>query len=231
MNYVLLRSTSVKMFNVFSDLKKAFKKIKRITKNTFCKGIVHVHTYSNYEDYLNTQKEKTTDLKKFKSWIGTEWNTKLNGFKEVFMRNKVYVANKKNAICLGSRTGQEVKALIDMGIQAIGIDLVPFPPYTIKGDIHNINYPDTTFDLVFTNIFDHALYPAQFCQEIERITQSNGIIIIHLLISDDFDKYAAIQVNNPSSVVALFKKIKVIHSKEIKNGFDSLNWELILKKI
>ena len=46
----------------------------------------------------------------------------------------------KKGVCLGSRTGQEVKALIDLGIDAIGIDLVEFPPYTIVGDVHNMQF-------------------------------------------------------------------------------------------
>ena len=49
---------------------------------------------------------------------------KLNGFKKVFDNNKNYI--RQNCLCIGVRTELEVRALRDMGKEAIGIDLVPY---------------------------------------------------------------------------------------------------------
>ena len=87
-------------------------------------------------------------------WKGAEWDKKVLGFERLFQRNNAYLNNKKKAICLGARTGQEVFVLRELGLDTIGIDLVPFPPYTVKGDIHNLSFKDKEFDFVFTNIFN-----------------------------------------------------------------------------
>jgi len=194
------------------------------------KLIKELNNYENYEEYLKHQKEKTTDPERINKWLNDEWEIKYNGFIEIFKRNKEYINDKKNAICLGSRTGQEVKALIDLGIKAIGIDLVEFLPYTIEGDIHNIEFQDNSFDLIFTNIVDHSLYLDKFCSEMERICIKGGILIIHLLIGDIFDEYTENYMYSPEAILKLFNNIDVIESKSIKNLHDSLQWELILIK-
>ena len=193
-------------------------------------GIISIHSYSNYQEYKNHQQAKTTDPERVKKWLGEEWEVKLNGFKDIFQRNHKYVEGKRKAICLGSRTGQEVKALLDLGIPAVGTDLVPFAPYTVEGDIHNLNYQNEEFDLVFTNIFDHSLYPDNFCSEMERVCKSGGVIIIHLQLGPVTDKYAETIIHDPQKVIELFRSIVVKESREIRNTFDSMNWELILEK-
>tara|TARA_B100001250_G_C19707876_1_gene747752 strand:- start:232 stop:924 length:693 start_codon:yes stop_codon:yes gene_type:complete len=201
-----------------------------IKKYILSKDIISTHKYKDYQEYLNHQKEKTTDKKRIEKWLNEEWESKYEGFKEIFDRNKRYVDDKNNAICLGARTGQEVKALIDRGIDSIGIDLVPFEPYTIKGDIHNLSQADSSYDLVFTNIYDHSLYPDKFCSEMERVCKSSGIIIIHIQLGIDGDKYSENIINNPDYIIENFKDSTLCESKSIKNTFDGMNWEIILRK-
>ena len=63
-------------------------------------------------------------------------------------------------LCLGARTGQEVVALKELGVEnSIGIDIVPHEPNVIKGDIHDLDFKDETFDFVYTNIIDHSINP------------------------------------------------------------------------
>ena len=195
------------------------------------KKIIFLNKYKKYADYLDHQKNKTMDPSKIKLWMGEEWETKYVGFLEIFNRNKNYISNKKNAICLGARTGQEVKALIDLGINATGLDLVPFPPYTLEGDIHNINKQSNSVELVFTNIMDHSLYPKKFCLEMERICKSKGHIIIHLQKGIDGDLYSENMIRDPNVIIKFFKVSKVLESRFIRNSFDMMNWEIILEKI
>jgi len=193
-------------------------------------GVSSTRGYDDYQTYVDHQKEKTTDQGRIEKWKGQEWHVKLAGFKNIFNRNQEYVSDRKNALCLGARTGQEVKALLDLGIQAIGIDLVPFPPYTIAGDIHHLSYADGAFDFVFTNIFDHALYPDRFCNEMERVTEPGGIIMIHLQLGIVGDEYTETVVYDPAHVLKMFSCVSVRESKSIKNTFDGMNWELVLQK-
>ena len=194
------------------------------------KKIIYLNKYAEYSNYIKHQKNKTTDPKKIKKWLGEEWEIKYKGFYQIFTRNKKYIFNKKNAICLGSRTGQEVKALIDLGINAMGLDLVAFPPYTIEGDIHNIDKQSNSIELIFTNIIDHSLFPEKFCSEMERICKSNGHIIIHLQRGIEGDLYSENMINDPDVIINFFKIAKVLESRAIKNNFDMMNWEIILQK-
>ena len=195
------------------------------------KDLDNTHQYNSYHEYIKHQKLKTLDKARIKKWLGKEWQIKLDGFKELFTRNLEYISDKKRAICLGARTGQEVKALQDMGFEAIGIDIVPFEPYTVVGDIHNLKYKDNSYDFVFTNIFDHALYPEKFCEEMERVCAKNGIIMIHLQLGSDVDEFTETIVYNPQNIIDKFSSIEVLESRKIKNTFDSMEWELILKAL
>ena len=194
------------------------------------KKITVSNRHSNYSSYINKQKEKTIDPHRIAMWKGEEWEVKLDGFRKLFKRNKNFIRDKKKGICLGARTGQEVVALQEIGINSIGIDLVSFPPYTEKGDIHNLKYKKSSFDFVFTNIFDHSMYPEKFVSEMERVCSKNGIIIINLQINNVGDDYSENVVYNPSAVENLFKNSTILISRKIKNTFDSMNHEIVIKK-
>ncbi len=192
--------------------------------------IKNYNRHKSYEDYLNKQIEKTSNPTKISKWMGVEWDKKVLGFEKLFQRNKNYLKNKRKAICLGARTGQEVFVLKELGLDAIGIDLVEFPPYTIKGDIHKLSFKNNQFDLIFTNIFDHSLYPEKFVSEIERISCKNANIIINIQLNNPGDDYSENLINDPKSLVNLFKNSKLILSRKIKNTFDDMNYELIFEK-
>lgn len=189
-----------------------------------------INEYTEYGEYIAHQKEKTLDPQRIEKWLGEEWELKVEGFQEIFRRNWEYIKYKENALCLGSRTGQEVRALIALGISAIGIDLVPFKPYTIEGDIHDLLFGDGEFDLLFSNIFDHSLYPEKFCSEMERVLRPGGVIILHLQIGEDLDEYTETYVYDPDKVIKLFSNVAVLESRAIEHAFDPMDWELVLEK-
>jgi SAM-dependent methyltransferase len=220
------------MFDKIAEFfRKLFAKIGSNAPSKSDTGIGVIHNYQNYRDYINHQVEKTTDPERIKKWLNEHWEVRVTGFKNIFKRNEMYTKGKQKALCLGSRTGQEVKALLDMGITAIGIDLVPFPPYTVEGDIHDLKFDNDEFDLIFTNIFDHSLFPGKFCSEMERVCKPGGAIIIHLLLGPSHDEYTETVVYDPRKVAALFKSVEIRESRKIDNVIDVLDWELILEKI
>jgi SAM-dependent methyltransferase len=186
--------------------------------------------HSSYEDYVKKQMEKTLDPKRISRWKNDEWQIKVDGFESLFKRNEEYIKNKKKTLCLGSRTGQEVFVLRKLGMEAIGIDLVEFPPYTIKGDIHNLFYEDGIFDLVFTNILDHSLYLQKFISEMERVSTKGGIIILNIQENKTFDDYSENIINDSKPIIELFKNSSLLKSRKIKNTFDGMNRELIFEK-
>lgn len=190
-----------------------------------------VQKYKSYEEYLEHQAKKTTDPARRKKWLGEEWEIKLNYFETSFHRYKdqFFKADFEKAIGLGARTGQEVQAFKNLGYDAIGIDIVPCEPLVIKGDIHNIPFDEASFDIVFTNIFDHSLKPEKFASEIERILKPNGMCVLHLAIDTSTDPFGVLEIEDSSAVINLFKRSSVILNQEMKE-WGGLNWELILCK-
>jgi SAM-dependent methyltransferase len=189
------------------------------------------HNYKDYNKYVNFQKEKSTNQANIDKWMNEEWLIKLKGFNEIFNRSQEWIEGKGKGLCLGARTGQEVKSLLDLGINSIGIDLVPFPPYTIEGDIHNLKYKPEEFDLIFTNIVDHSIHPDIFCKEMERVCMPGGIIIINLQLWTLGDKYTESVIYDSQAIIDMFKSVAVKVNKRISNSHDSMNWELVLEKV
>lgn len=188
--------------------------------------------YESYDDYINHQKVKTTDPRRRKLWLGKEWQMKIDIFKNVFNYYKQINILKDNmkCLCFGARTGQEVVALNEIGMEAKGIDIVPQEPYVIKGDIHDAPFVDDTFDFVFTNIIDHSINPQKFMSEIERVLKSGGHALVQLQINCKSDEYAENDVYNSQSVINLFNESELVIDREIPFTL-SMNWEFLMKKI
>ena len=185
-----------------------------------------------YDDYVRHQITKTLDPKRRAKWVegGIEWEEKLNGFYEIFNQYSDILSTCKTALCLGARTGQEVVALQEMGIDAIGIDLVPYDPYVVRGDIHDLNYEDGGFDFLYTNIFDHSLHPELFCTEMMRVLKPGGHILINLQIDTHQDIYTETVLDGSHDVVTLMEGMEVIKDTEIPQNVHAMNWELLFRK-
>ncbi len=212
-------------------MKSIFYILKRFTLRLLKPRIYVTHHYSNYEEYVNFQKKKTTDPQKIEKWLGEEWQVKLDGFKILFEKHKSILNPGSKAVCLGSRTGQEVLALQEMGLDAIGIDLVEFLPYTKKGDVHNLEFESQSIDFVFSNIFDHVLNPQMFVDEIERILKPSGYALLHLQLALRGDLYTELRLASSKPIIKLFKQSVLVKDEYIKNTFDSMDEELLFEKI
>jgi len=189
--------------------------------------------YPTYEEYVKHQVSKIQDPLIIDRLLNTEWDLWLNGFKVVFNNHADILRECTSAICLGARTGQEVQALQDMGVSATGIDLKAFPPLVAAGDVHNISFEDESFDFVFSNIFDHALYPKKFVLEIERILRPGGYALMHFYVGRKLDVFGVNQVTSvEKEVFPLFEKVKIIHCKEIQLAgvLSCYNWEVLVQK-
>jgi len=80
-----------------------------------------------YKKYIEKQSEKTLNPEKRKKWLGEEWQLKIDGFKKEFNKLKSYLTPDKKCLCLGARTGQEVVALKEMGIENVVLILLIIP--------------------------------------------------------------------------------------------------------
>lgn len=83
-------------------------------------------------------------------------------------------------LCLGARTGAEVRAFRDMGCLAFGVDLAPAGPLVIPADFHALPFRAQTVRTVYCNAFDHAHDPTRLLSEIARVLSRNGQLWLDL---------------------------------------------------
>jgi SAM-dependent methyltransferase len=192
-----------------------------------------LHTYNEYEQYLTHQKKKTEDPVRREKWLTQEWDLKLDGFKTIFsnlLRNSVLEKNQR-ALCIGARTGQEIVALRKLGLEASGIDIVPHEDLVLEGDMHDLQYEDSSFDFVFSNVFDHSLYPEKMISEIERVLKVDGHCLIQFQLKIPSDEYSENEIESiDHDVLSLFEQSKIIHSESINRNFAGMNWEILMQK-
>jgi len=210
---------------------------KDFTQERYAERCVNVLTIlqkqkNKYIEYINLQKEKTTDPVRREKWLNGEWLSKLGGFKKVFNKHVDYIGNE--CLCIGARTGQEVQALIDLNKNAIGIDLVACEPLVVKGDFHDLSFDDESFDFIFSNVLDHALYPSKFCSEMIRVLKPGGIVLLHLQVNVPNDKYGVFDIKDPQTDVfnRLPNNTEVVKLNNIfYEEFNTFNKEVLIKKI
>nr|XP_010319041.1 uncharacterized protein LOC101256578 [Solanum lycopersicum] len=187
--------------------------------------------YSSYDAYINRQLNKTLNPKLRKIWTTRDWDRKVRVFSGFFddLKLRGFLSNDSKALCVGARVGQEVAALKRVGVNdSIGIDLVPYPPLVIRGDFHRQSFNDRSFDLEFSNVFDHALYPWKFVGEIERTLKPGGICVLHVSLSRRADKYSANDLYSVGPLKELFKVSELVEVRGI-DGF-GLDTEAVFRK-
>jgi SAM-dependent methyltransferase len=94
---------------------------------------------------------------------------------------------RSSVLCLGAREGAEVRAFLEHGCFAIGIDLAPPPgsDLVLTGDFHALAWPGATVDVIFTNAFDHTIDPERLLHEICRLLKPRGRFIAHVVAGTD----------------------------------------------
>ena len=195
-----------------------------------------VREYDQYEDYVDFQKKKTSDPIKRKKWLEDEWDSKVDGFKNEFSKLSNFLTADKKCLCLGARTGQEVAALVEMGVtDSVGIDLIAQDPHVVEGDIHQLDFEDNTFDFIYTNIIDHSVDPRKMIAEAERVLKINGVMYVQCQLGVSTDRYTEYFISNPFvDIIALFDQSYCIHCSFIKpdrgGNFCGMNFDVVLQK-
>jgi len=188
--------------------------------------------HESYDKYVEKQKEKTLDPDKREKWLTVEWQSKIDGFKNEFKKFGNILNQNSKVLCIGARTGQEVEAFIQLGIKNVmGIDLVACPPHVIEGDMHKLSFADETFDIVYSNIFDHSTNPAKFVSEIERVLKINGFAFMQFQLGIDQDEYTEYIIENPfHDILTLFNVSYCHHINSIERNFAGMNFEILTRK-
>jgi SAM-dependent methyltransferase len=88
----------------------------------------------------------------------------------------------RSVLCLGAREGAEVRAFIERGAFAVGVDLNPgrANPWVVTGDFHRLQYGDRSLDLVYTNSIDHVFELDRLLAEVTRVLKPGGLFLVEI---------------------------------------------------
>lgn len=101
---------------------------------------------------------------------------------------------------VGAAKGELVRALIQEGYDAFGLEYVPeligYPERTIEGDMHKLPFEDGSFDTVVCmgNTLVHSDTPETVIAEFSRVLKKEGRLLIQIL------NYDRILENKPSTL-------------------------------
>ena len=159
--------------------------------------------YNSYEEYVEHQKKKLPFFIRWLSERGGGSRTRYKNFK-IRLQPLVSIIKGKKVLCLGARTGEEVKAFRKLGFtETVGIDLNPGSgnKYVVRGDFHNLSYQDGSFDGVYSNAFDHAWDLKVVSTEVYRVLKPGGILAIDLSLFLGIDRDEHLWKNSYEAVL------------------------------
>ncbi len=189
--------------------------------------------YDSYEDYVEHQGAKF----KLKSICPREIDDYDQRYRALLLQRLVDygVVRTGTALCLGARQGSEVKAFIDKGCFAVGIDLNPGRDnrYVLPGDFHAIQFPDNSVDIVFSNSFDHAFDLTRLMGEIVRVLKPGGLLVLEAGIGMEEKGsagfYECLQWSSVDQLVGILDGCGFHIQCRHEVDFPNLGWHMVLR--
>ena len=132
--------------------------------------------YPDYETYLEHQRTK---LDAFRESSIERHDRRFHAALSERLADLPMPLARRTVLCLAARQGSEVRAFIDQGAFAVGIDLNPGRGnrYVMVGDFHDLQFATGTVDVVYTNSLDHAFDLGRILAEVRRVLAPGGVLI------------------------------------------------------
>ena len=211
-----MREKKYKWHNLNSESNHTFKKKK----------------YDTYKEYIEHQKSKLDKVSQ--SWL-PEYDKKYRKVLHDRLKEGSAVKGGENVLCLAARLGTEVKAFLDLGCFAIGIDLNPGEgnKHVVSGDFHDIQFPDNVVDIVFTNSIDHSFDLIKMIGEISRVLKDGGLLILELVKGEkeggEAGYYESCWWDSIDDILGIFKehKFDVVEKKDFEYPWEGK--QIVLK--
>ena len=143
-------------------------------------GALQSRKYESYEAYLEHQKAKlaTHDFANYDVEFRTALRERLIAL-DVDWRDL-------SVLCLAARIGTEVKAFLDLGCHAIGIDLNPGKEIdtSFRCDFMICSFHPTQ-GRVYTKFVDHAFNIDRIATEVLKVLKPEGLLIVEAVQGRD----------------------------------------------
>jgi SAM-dependent methyltransferase len=194
--------------------------------------IIKKRQYKDYDEYVAHQKVKTADPDRRERLLEeSAFNKKVSYFKRKFENLPLQSIKHSKMVCLGSRMGEEVQALQELGADCYGVDLVPHPPYVREGDFHNLDFiSDSEVDIFYTNSLDHSSDPEKLFSEVSRCLVHRGYFVLDYF-PGHWEDHAASLIEEPSEFFLERAKQLVIVSARPVHTLSNKAWQLVLVKL
>ncbi len=145
--------------------------------------MIYHREYNLYKDYIAAQGYKAVQ---HMMYVVNGNHKRTDSFFQQFKRYRQHLI-KGGVLCLGARTGCEVRAFEKHGFDVAGIDLHPLSNLVMAADWHYIPFVDNTFENVFTNSLDHCLDFEKLVGEIKRVLTKRGVFVFQTHSKYAFD--------------------------------------------
>ena len=95
--------------------------------------------------------------------------------------------------------------------------MVECPPLVKTGDMHNLEFPNHTFDLIYTNALDHSFNLHKAIEECYRVLKPKGILIVDIKYKDK-GRYEVIRFDDEITFKKMFSRhFKLVKEENINN--------------
>ena len=123
---------------------------------------------------------------------------------------------------IGCRNGLELDALRRAGfVDVQGIDLVSTRPDIRVMDMHRLDFPDASFDVVFSShSFEHAADPDRVAAEFLRVARPGALVVIEVPVGFTPNERDPNDFGSSAGVVARFSagRPRVLHTEDLPAG-------------
>ncbi len=130
----------------------------------------------SYDDYLNMQLKRTI--------IKNDNQLKERTIYLVDKLAQFVNLNQAEILCVGCRNHAEIDYFYAKGVKKIlGIDLMSKHSDILVMDMHQMTFPDNSFNVVYSShSLEHAYDPQKVINEIKRICRPGGYVVIEVPI-------------------------------------------------
>jgi 2-polyprenyl-3-methyl-5-hydroxy-6-metoxy-1,4-benzoquinol methylase len=115
--------------------------------------------------------------------------------------------NAPRILCVGCRNGHELNHLAAAGfVNTTGIDLHSADPRIMVMDMHDLAFPDASFDVVYaSHVLEHALEPKKAGRELRRVVRPGGLVVLEVPIRYGRRGADLWDFGSPDGVIELFE--------------------------